>query len=209
MIRNIIFDIGGVLVRLRKDEWLFEDLKLSEEEAKLLDRSMFGSPLWKEVDRGLIPYREVIKRLCEETPEAAELLKKGFAAVGGTVEKTDYAIPWICSLKEAGYRVYYLSNYFEELRRQNREALSFLSYMDGGVWSDEEKLIKPDHRIFERLCEKYGLVPEECIFLDDTAVNLVAAEECRFSALLVEDPGDAMTKLKKSLKKEERITILP
>ena len=65
--------------------------------------------------------------------------------------------------------------------------MDFLPLLDGGVFSCEEKLIKPDHAIYERIVEKYNLKPEECVFIDDSERNVIGARECGLYAVHAKD----------------------
>lgn len=195
MIRHVIFDIGGVLIRIRREEWMKEDLAFTKEEQDAVYRGMITSPWWKELDRGM-DEEEVLSHFCEDDPEHEVLYRRAFDRIGGIVAKTEYAVDWILELKKQKKNVYFLSNYFERLRCQNPECLEFLEYMDGGIWSDQVKMIKPDPKIYQLLMRKYGLDPEECIFLDDTFVNLEGAAKCGIATIHVKDPEEARRELK-------------
>ena len=73
--------------------------------------------------------------------------------------------------------------------------------MDGGVFSCEEKLTKPDIRIYERLCEKYGLVPSECLFTDDLAANIEGAKKVGFNGVLFESYEKNYAEITEMIKK--------
>ena len=81
------------------------------------------------------------------------------------------------------------------MRIQAEKQLDFLPMMDGGVFSYEEKLIKPDHKIYQRIVEKYSLNAEECVFLDDTKANVEAAIACGFNGIHVSDHDKAHEEL--------------
>ena len=78
----------------------------------------------------------------------------------------------------------------------------FLPYTDGRVVSYEYHITKPDERIYQCLCSKYNLIPEECIFLDDRQANLDAAEKLGFNTILVTDPIAVRAELENILEKE-------
>ena len=92
----------------------------------------------------------------------------------------------IKQLKEMGYQVVFLSNYSEFLMELNPEVLDFLPYMDGGLFSCHAKLIKPDPAIYQRLCEKCDLIPDEALFIDDNAANIEAAKRFGLHAIRFE-----------------------
>ncbi len=182
MIRNVIFDIGRVLVKVRAIEFL-TDKGASLETAEKIKKASLDTPLWKEHDRGVLNYEEVLNSFAEKSPEISKELKTYLADMKGFVVTCPYTIPWIKELKSEGLKVYYLSNWFEKLLIDCGEALSFTEYMDGGIFSFREKVIKPDHEIYKRLISRYNLIPEECVFIDDVNDNVNAAKELGMSGI--------------------------
>ena len=89
----------------------------------------------------------------------------------------DYAIEWVKSLKKQGFSVYFLSNFSQKIEKECDKALVFRKEMDGGILSWKDKLIKPDPEIYKLCLTRFGLKPEESVFVDDTAVNVEAANE--------------------------------
>lgn len=74
--------------------------------------------------------------------------------------------------------------------------MDFLEYMDGGILSWQDKVIKPDPKIYELLLSRYGLVAEECVFLDDTERNLPQARALGIHTILFRDREQAISELK-------------
>ncbi|MBQ1393127.1 MAG: HAD-IA family hydrolase [Lachnospiraceae bacterium] len=93
------------------------------------------------------------------------------------VKKFDYTDRLIKELKNAGYRVLYLSNLSQKLYQDCEKELAFINALDGGILSFEVKMKKPDQEIYELMIRKYHLTPEQCVFFDDREVNLRAAQE--------------------------------
>ena len=91
------------------------------------------------------------------------------------VTKREYAIPWVKELKAKGLGVFYLSNFSSKAFEDCQDALDFMEYMDGGILSFREKVIKPDGEIYRLLLSRYGLKAEESVFIDDTQANVEAA----------------------------------
>ncbi len=176
MIKNIIFDIGNVLTDFRWREFL-EDKGFDDAKIKEIEKATVMSPYWNEFDRGALSYDEVMKLFEKENPDIRDDLYKAFGDIHGMVTKRDYAIPWIESLKKAGYKVYYLSNFSEKAFYECADSLDFLPYCDGGILSYRELLIKPDEKIYDLLCKRYSLDPSECVFIDDTPRNIEAGEK--------------------------------
>ncbi|WP_420403460.1 HAD family hydrolase [Nisaea sp.] len=84
------------------------------------------------------------------------------------------------SMRASGIRVYGLTNFGAETFRETRERFGFLQEFDGVVVSGEERMIKPDPRIFELCIARFALDPERTLFIDDSAPNIKAADALGF-----------------------------
>ena len=175
MIKNIIFDIGNVLTDFRWEDFLrdkgFDDVMIDR-----IAAASVRNPLWAELDRGVWTEEQLMQAFIAEDPELEKELHIAFDDVCGMVTPRSYAIPWLKELKRQGYRVWYLSNFSGKVEKECSEALSFMPYMDGGILSYRDQLIKPDAAIYQLLLDRYGLKAEECVFLDDTLENVEAGE---------------------------------
>lgn len=191
MIKNIIFDIGNVLVRCDWRSYL-KNFGFPPEEEKAIMKGMFQSPQWGEVDRDILSQEEQEALFIANVPQYKEDVVRVFRELADSIHRYDYAIPWIEELRRQGFRVYYLSNYPEALRNQTADALDFIPYMDGGVFSYEVHLIKPEPAIFQALLARYPQIrPEESVFLDDIAGNVEAAAELNFHSILFKNREQA------------------
>lgn len=176
MIKTVIFDIGNVLTDFAWEPF-FRSFGFSEEKFDRLVKATVKNPVWNEVDRGVWTNAQIIDSFVANAPELENEIRHVFEDVSPIVTKRDYAIPWIRHLKANGYQVLYLSNFGELPKEHCKEALDFIPYTDGGILSYEVKVIKPDPAIYKLLIEKYQLVPEECVFVDDLLENVEAARK--------------------------------
>lgn len=183
MIGNIIFDIGNVLTDFRWEGFL-RDKGFSDTMIMRIARASFLSPLWNEVDRGVWDTEKLMQEFVKMDPEIEKELYLAFGNITGMVTTRDYAIPWIRKWKEKGYGVYYLSNFSDKAYTDCIDALDFLPYMDGGILSYRERMIKPDEKIYQVLLSRYGLNAEECVFIDDTPKNVEAAQALGFAGII-------------------------
>ena len=181
MIRNVIFDIGNVLTDFRWNEFL-QDKGFDEAMIQRIARASVLSPFWAEFDRGEWDTDKLLKAKLD--PEIEDELYRAFGDIREMVTKRDYAIPWIKELKSKGYGVYYLSNYSYKAYVDCIDALDFIPFMDGGILSFQDRVIKPDAEIYRLLLSRYGLKAEECVFLDDTPANVEAAEKLGFAGIV-------------------------
>lgn len=181
--KNIVFDLGGVLFARDKH-------KCSPEFIDFF-RFIRTDPMpdfWVEYDRGTLTLDQVVDALCALhgcTPEVARAYVREAIDRQEPVRATERLVG---ELKQAGYRLYVLSNMSREfidfLRRADVYAL-----FDGEVVSCEEGTVKPEPRIYRILLDRYGLDPAETLFIDDRAANIAAAREAGIDGFLF-DPHD-------------------
>lgn len=196
MIKNIIFDIGNVLMPFGYRPF-FESFGYDEEIVERLAKATAQSPDWNELDRGVFSYEEVLAHFIKNDPQLEEIIHKVFADLHGILGVYDYTESWIKQLKKEGYRVYYLSNFFQKADEDCKDLMAFLELMDGGILSYKEKVTKPDRQIYELLLERYGLKAEECVFLDDTEKNIIGAREAGIQGILFQGREQAVADLQK------------
>jgi len=176
MIRNIVFDVGDVLFHYRWKD-MFMDYGVSEEEGTRIGRQIFNEPQqrWLQFDKGLLTLEELIDGYAKSYPKDAEIIR--FFLNHSEYMPVAHPEAWrfFPKLKEKGYKVYLLSNYSKELFERHTEHADFMEYLDGKIVSYMVKELKPDAAIYQALCDKYSLKPEECIFFDDRKENVEAA----------------------------------
>ncbi len=175
MITTVIFDIGNVLAGFAWKEY-FLRFGYSEEIFQRLVKATVGNSSWQEHDRGALSDEEILNLFIENDPGIEKELRETLDNINGMLVRYDYAIPWIQELKEKGYRVLVLSNFAHKAYEDCKDVLDFLDYVDGGILSFRDKVVKPEPEIYRLLLERYDLKAEECVFLDDTEKNLQPAE---------------------------------
>lgn len=175
MIRNIIFDMGQVLLFFNPEMYI-ESLGINGEDSNILLREVFRKMEWVQLDHGTITEEEAVRAICRRVPERL------CGAVGELVfswwKRPIVPVPGMEALmrelKEAGYKLYLLSNAsVQQIRYHDR--IPGTQYLDGRIVSAEWKQIKPQPEIYKTLLDTYGLKAEECVFIDDSAVNVEAA----------------------------------
>ena len=178
MIKNVIFDLGNVVYNYQPLDDLIKS-GYSKEKAVYLLNSIFGNPLWKELDRGQYTVMEGADKFCEMYPDIADDIRKilTFEWLDKLMYIMQSTVEFVYDVKRRGYKIYVLSNFgldsFDFIQKRDT---AFFNEFDGIVVSSHEKLIKPDPRIYKRLLERYTLIPEECFFIDDTPENIEAAK---------------------------------
>lgn len=206
MIKNVVFDIGNVLIGFRPDEAM-KMVGISEEKIEPLMKASVYTKWWTELDRGFLPEEEVHNYMIEEHPELADEIRLFFRECPPyLVNCYDYAEEWLKSLKERGLKVYLLSNYpVSYFELHSRSCFDFMTYVDGKIVSAYVEKIKPDPEIYRILLQTYGLKAEECIFVDDRRENVAAATKLGFETVWFREFSDASKKLEAILEKYTKI----
>ena len=185
MIDTVIFDIGNVLT-----EWHWRDSftqMFGEALVEPLADATVRSPGWYELDRGALSENGIVDLLTQNAPQYANEIARIVHECHDFVTVFPYAADWLKGLKEAGYKVYILSNFSEFGYNRAKPRFDFLKYADGALISYEIKEVKPDRVIYEAICERYGIVPENAVFLDDREENTAAAIDFGMHAITVEN----------------------
>lgn len=199
MIKNVIFDIGNVLVDFSWRE-MYEEKGLVGDVFDRVAGATVQSPYWCELDRGIMSFHEVVEKFVSLDEEMGDEIRKVLYDTHGIVRGRSYAVPWVCNLKKRGFQVYVLSNFSEKILKDCKEAMEFLEYTDGGILSYKEHVIKPDPRIYKLLLERYGLNPKECIFIDDLKENVEAANAQGIQGIVFESFEQAKEELESLIK---------
>lgn len=174
MIKNIVFDMGNVLVGWTPQEFALRAAG-NEADAALLNAALFDGPEWGMSDAGLLSQKELLHIALSRTPERLHGALRELAALWpGWMAPIPGAEKFVGRCKSAGMKLYLLSNAGLQFPAA-LEHRPFYPLLDGAVVSAHEKMVKPDPRIYRVLCERFGLLPEECFFIDDMAVNIEGA----------------------------------
>ncbi|MCR5249963.1 MAG: HAD family phosphatase [Lachnospiraceae bacterium] len=194
MIKNVVFDISNVLAPFRFKEFLAEKGFDGTMIKRIIKASAMTS-YWTEYEKGKLTYEEAMNGFISTDPEIADALRDAFASCSGIMGKYDYTESWIDALKEAGYRLYCITNFTPAGFEQCYEHISFVERFDGGVYSFREGVAKPDPEIYKILLERYELKAEECVFIDDTEENVRSAEKLGFKGIVFTGYEDAAARL--------------
>ncbi|MBQ7096136.1 MAG: HAD family phosphatase [Clostridia bacterium] len=180
MIKQILFDCGGVFVDVRFRE-LFEEITGdSAFAADVMKRFFAADSPWHLYDRGDYKRDEIGKLMREYMLDIPEMVFDTF------LEKWPYALPLfpemediVDRLHEAGYPCYLLSNFSEQFD-DFAPSCPPLAKMDGLAISSRMGLIKPHADIFMETARRFHFKPEETLFVDDTLVNIEGAQKCGY-----------------------------
>jgi len=175
MIKNIIFDLGNVLISWMPEEYL-KKINYPENIRNTIMTDIFGSREWAMLDNGDITTREAIDAIVLKSTLKREEIALVFNFRTDIMYPLDENVRLLPELKKQGFKLYFLSNFPLDIFEVVKNDYFFFRYFDGGIISAEVKLSKPDVRIFQYMINNYSLVPEECLYIDDIENNVRAAE---------------------------------
>ncbi len=199
---NIVFDFGAVLFDwdpLGLVQEHFPQHCATPEAAQALAGSVFRHPDWLAFDAGRIDLDEIKRR----TTERLQLPHQGVHAlmdhqgerlrpIGTSIAELER----LCRLRDASVasegplRLYFLSNMPEPYSRVLEQRHDFIGWFDGGVFSGDVKMLKPEPEIFAHMQERFTLEPAQTWFIDDSLVNVHAANAQGWSGLHLEHPSN-------------------
>ena len=197
MLRAIIFDVGGVLIRTRsragRQKWA-ERLGL---EAWDFENFVFNGESGRQAQLGQKTYEAHWRWLGEHFGltqiELAEMRRDFFA--GDALNES--LVNYVQRLGKAGYRLGLLSNFADDARQLWSNTFPFIQYFEGIIISSEVGLMKPDPRIYHLALEGVAAQPAEALFVDDFIENVRGAEAVGLQALHFTDPEKAQQQLAK------------
>lgn len=193
MIKNIIFDMGNVLIKFDKKCFL-EAVNVSPEDNALLEREVYVSVEWAMMDRGTLTEKEAAERICARLPE--RLHEK----VHQLVDEWDRPILPMSGmaelageLKAKGYRLFLLSN-ASYRQHEYWPEIPGSEYFEDTLISADVKLVKPQPEIYLMALHKFNAKPEESVFIDDATNNVEGAVYCGMEGIVFHGDTDELKK---------------
>ena len=175
-INTVILDMAQVVLKYDWEGYL-HSLGYSPEVYEIIADAVFRNPDWEVGDIGCVTPDEWVRLLTDNAPGYKDEILKVISGMDAVISPMEYARSWIQYFKNKGLKVYYLSNYSELLHNMTRGSMDFIDLFDGGFFSYQVKCMKPQHRIYKLLLERYHISPGEAIFFDDRENNVEAARE--------------------------------
>ncbi|MBQ9275065.1 MAG: HAD family phosphatase [Succinivibrio sp.] len=181
MIKTLIFDLGGVIVNINRDEAVrrFYELGVKDISSRLNDYAQTG--VFGDFERGALSGEQFRLKMCKMTGREITTEQCSHAWRGFIAEIPQRNLELLDSLRERHYRLILLSNTNEfimawaESEAFDGRGRALHTYFDAEYKSFEQKMLKPDPGFFSLVIQKEGINPQEAIFLDDGLKNVQSA----------------------------------
>lgn len=201
---NIVFDFGAVLFTWQPGQFLmqtFPQLVDTPEKAAHLAHQVFGHADWHSFDRGVLGVDEVTARTCERLELPLPEMRQLVLGIGERLIPIQGTVALLRQLHarrlegEGITGLYYLSNMPESYARVLEDRHEFLQWFDGGIFSCDVRVIKPDPVIYQLLQSRYALKPASTLFIDDLKSNVNVALALGWQGIHFESPHQLQEEL--------------
>lgn len=174
--KTVIFDLGGVLIDY-DPRYLYR--KIFDDEHQVSDfLENICTDEWNEMQDGGRTLAEATAERIALFPDHQENIEAYYGRWNEMLNgEVDGSVDILAELRQKNTTLYSLTNFSAENFIQARAIYQFLQWFEGILVSGEEKLIKPDPRIFELLLQRFDIPPQNAVFIDDRKDNVVAAEK--------------------------------
>ncbi len=175
-IKNIVFDMGNVLLRYDVDE-ILNNFTTDEIARNIMKRELFKSVEWLERDNGDCTTKEAIESVSKRVedkykPLVAEIFNNWYKYRHGVVEMEQF----VARLYDSGYQIYLLSNVCDDFHELKKN-IPAIKYFKDCFLSCDYHMLKPEKEIYYKFFEVFNLKAEECFFIDDLPANIYASNK--------------------------------
>ena len=194
-IRNVVFDVGGVLLRWDPPAFIATAIPDPVQQANVR-REIFEHPDWHEFDRGGLDVDQAVDTFSRRAGITPQQMRALLQTANEALQPIPGTIQLVEELAAAGVHLYLLSNMPVSTFQYLVKTHGFFAHFRELVISGAILMIKPDPAIYKHLIEKTGIVPGESIFIDDLLRNVVAARESGLHAIQFTDPDACRAELR-------------
>lgn len=181
---NIVFDFGAVLFRWQPAELVaqtFPEQAPTPDSAQALAKALFSHADWHAFDQGTVCMTDVVARSAERLQLPLAHLQGLVGRIGDLLTPLAPTVQVLEALRNLkarrpALRLFFLSNMPTDYARVLERSHGFLQWFEGGIYSGDVKLVKPDPAIYALMESRFGLQPDQTVFIDDLAANIAAAK---------------------------------
>lgn len=191
-IRNVVFDIGNVLVRWDPLAIVEAAFGVAGEEAQARRHALFvEADIWRALNRGEFTEAEAMRAFVDAGHLTHDEAERLFGQVYESLHLLADTPPLLERLAAAGYRLFALTDNVHEIVAHLQAEHAWWGLFEGATVSAAVGCLKPDPRIYRRLIDDHELVAEETVFFDDMPRNVEGAREAGMHAFLFADAAQA------------------
>lgn len=188
MIKNVIFDLGKVLINNDPSEYL-RKYGYEEDKYQALFDAVWTDSLWADMDVAKYEsFKDIVEIYVGKHKELETELRMFFNEDWMALyTQYDDTVKFYNELCDAGYNIYLLTNFSKDGYDYISRKFEFFKRAKGSVVSSHIKIAKPNPEIYKYLLEKYKLNPDECVFIDDSAANIKTANRLGIHGIVYKD----------------------
>jgi len=186
MVKNVVFDLGNVLLDFNSDEIIADYVK-DEKLHQQISENIFNSKEWILLDRGEITAKEATNRFIKRMPDKEKLVREIMDNWKHYLTPIQANVEVLNNIAQKPINLYVLSNFHKEAFEEVYEKYDFFNHFDGMIISYREKTVKPERKIYEKLINRYNLKPDTTLFIDDSERNIEAAKKLGFKTIHFND----------------------
>ncbi|MBQ1366098.1 MAG: HAD family phosphatase [Clostridia bacterium] len=194
MIRNIVFDMGNVIIRFDPNLFIDREEITDPADRKLILNELFQSLEWAQMDSGLLTEETaeplILSRFPDRLKPRVRHLLYNWAYPRDTIPGMEELV---LRLKSAGYGIYLLSN-ASKAQHLYWPKVPVSKHFDGTLISCDVGFVKPMREIYETFTKRFSLLPEECVFIDDVTSNVAGAVACGWHGIVFHGDSDELEK---------------
>ena len=196
MIRNIVFDMGNVIIRFDPLFFIEREGVTDPQDRKLILNELFLSVEWAQMDEGVLTEDTaeplILARFPDRLKEHVRSLLHNWSYPRDTIPGMESLVQ---RLKDKGYGIYLLSN-ASKAQHVYWPKIPVSRLFDGKLVSCDVRVVKPSHEIYRLFTDRFSLRPEECVFIDDATQNVAGAIACGWQGIVFHgDAGELERKL--------------
>lgn len=181
---DVVFDFGAVLFSWQPELLVAEQFPqqaATAQAARAMAHAIFHHDDWQSFDRGTVALEQVIERTARRLALPHRTLSNLLSGIGERLAPIPDTLELLAGLRErrerhGDVRLFFLSNMPAPFARVLERRHDFLRWFDGGIFSGDVQLIKPDPAIYALLETRYALEPARTVFIDDLAANVAVAQ---------------------------------
>ncbi len=191
MIKNIIFDLGRVLLEFEPESFLWQHYsshpRAQDMVASIMEH-VFNSREWIELDRGIISLSVATQKMIQRCPQYKDEIEYCMQNWHKMLIPIAGSVTILKEIKSNKYTIYILSNFQKNAFEYVEKKYDFFSLFDDKIISYTMGMIKPEAAIFKETIARFSINPEESLFIDDMLPNVKAAAEAGFQTIHFKNP---------------------